>query len=69
MTPQIRYELSIGEGGEKARLLVDCKALYGAGLTDDDILSATDEVSDMVMESMTSEYSVDEPGMIRLIVG
>ena len=57
------------EGGEKARLLVDCKELYRTGMTDDEILAATDEVSDMVMENMTSEYSIDEPGLIRLAIG
>ena len=67
--PKIAYDLSIGEGGEKARLLVDCKELYRAGMTDDEILAATDEVSDMVMENMTSEYSIDEPGLIRLAIG
>ena len=67
--PEIRYDLSIGEGGEKARLLVDCKALYAAGVTDDDIVAAADEVSEMVLQSMTSEYSIDEPGLVRLVIG
>ena len=58
--PAIVHSLSIGEGGEKARLLVDCRALYSAGVTDDDILASADEVSDLLMGSMTSECSVDD---------
>ena len=67
--PAIVYNLSIGEGGEQASLLVDCRTLYSAGVTDDDILASADEVSDILMGSMTSEYSVDEPGLIRLAIG
>ena len=67
--PEISYDLSIGEGGDKAQLLIDCKSIYRAGATDDEIIAAADEVSDRVLENMTSEYSVDEPGLIRLAIG
>ena len=67
--PQISYNLSIGEGGERAHLTIDCKALYAAGMTDDDILAFSDEVSGMVLEGMTSEFSIDEPGLISLTIG
>ena len=67
--PKIRYDLSIGEGGGKAHLLIDFKAMRDAGGTDDEIVAATDEVSERVLDSMTSEYSVDEPGLLRLAIG
>ena len=66
--PEVAYELSIGEGGDKALLVVDCRKLLRFGVTDAEMLAASDDVSSRVLRSMTADYSVEQPGVLHLTI-
>ena len=67
--PHILYELSVGEGDDKADLRIDVRELLASGVSSDDVDSLGDEVTKRVLESTVTQYSVDEPGVLHLVVG
>ena len=60
--PDISLELSIGEGGDRAELAVDCRSLVAAGLDREDVEAAADDVSQHVLGNLTTDHSLEEPG-------
>lgn len=66
--PSITFELSIGEGGDRAELTVDCRSLVAAGLSYEDIEATTDEVSQHVLGNLTTGHSLEEPGLFSLVI-
>jgi len=66
--PHINYELSIGEGGNEADLLVGLSKLTACGVNADEVTEADDDVSKQVLESTISRQYVDESGMLHLII-
>ena len=67
--PRIAYELSIGEGGEQANLRVDLRELVASGVSGDEIESHADDVTKQVLGGTISQQSMDESGMLRLVIG
>lgn len=66
--PQIGYELSIAEGGEEADLIVDLRELTAAGVIDNEIATAADDVSRQILDNTISRQYVDDSGMTHLII-
>ncbi len=66
--PGIRYELSVGEGGKEAQLLVDFTALVASGLDVERISSYYDDVSELILGNIVSDYSMDKPGIIQMTI-
>ena len=67
--PRIAYELSVGEGGEEADLLVDLRELASAGVSGNELAAAIDDVSRQILESVTSRQYVDDSGALHLVIG
>ena len=66
--PCISYELSIGEGEERAHLRIDSQKLLAAGISDDEIKSFGDEVTERVLGGAISQDSMDDPGVMHLVI-
>ena len=67
--PHIVYELSAGEGREEARLLVDVRKLVAAGIGNDDIDAAVDDMTRQILENTIMRQYSDGPGLLRLAIG
>ena len=67
--PNITYEFSVGEGGEEADLLVDCRSLTSAGAGLGKISEVMDEVSRQVLGNLIKKRREDGPGMQHFIIG
>ncbi|MBQ9041370.1 MAG: amino acid ABC transporter ATP-binding protein [Eggerthellaceae bacterium] len=67
--PHIAYELSVGEGGEEADLLVDLRKLAAAGISDDEFATAIDDVSKQILESVIARQYTDSAGAFHLVIG
>jgi polar amino acid transport system ATP-binding protein len=63
--PGIRYMLSVGEGEKKAHLSIDFSKLSAAGIGNEDILGAGDDLSSSIVENITSGYTLAEPGLFH----
>lgn len=66
--PQIRYELSVGEGGKEASLLIDIDKLAAAGVSADELNAAADDMSRQILENIISRQSVDDSGKLHLVI-
>lgn len=66
--PHILYELSAGEGSEEADLLIDLRELIAAGVGDDEVMAAIDDVTMQILQNMISRQYVDDSGMLHLII-
>ena len=67
--PRIECVISVAEGGEKARLEVDCRALVDAGVDLRGVWEYSDEISSTLLRQILSGQSVDENGFISCTVG
>lgn len=67
--PQIKYTISIGEGGEKASFTVDCRTLRTAGLNLHSIRNISDEISSLLLSQLLTEQSISEPGVLTCTIG
>jgi len=66
--PNISCELSVGEGRNTALLSFDFRTLVDSGISSDEIMAASDDVSDMVLGNMVSDYFMAEPGLLRMTI-
>ncbi|MDO4798569.1 MAG: amino acid ABC transporter ATP-binding protein [Coriobacteriales bacterium] len=64
----IKLTLSIAEGGEQAQLEVDYSRYAAAGITWEEILACSDEISSALIDRMTSNQSVGT-GVLRCTIG
>ena len=67
--PHIVYELSVGEGSEQADLLLHSQKLAAAGVTEDEMNAAVDDMSKQILENIVSRQYVDETGASHLVIG
>ncbi len=67
--PHIFYELSVGEGGEEADLLVDLRKLEASGIRSDDINAIADDVSRRILENTIMQDYIDDSGRLHLVIG
>lgn len=67
--PELRFVLSIGEGGNQAQLEVDCSRLALAGVNIHAVQDASDDISSTILRNVTSELSVTEAGILRCAIG
>ena len=66
--PHVAYELSVGEGGEEADLIVDMPELIAAGVSVDEINSAADDVSRQILENVISRQYLDSSGALHVVI-
>ena len=66
--PQIAYELSIGEGGEEADLLINLQKLAESGISEKEVYAAADDVTRRILENTISRQYVDDSGAFHLII-
>ena len=66
--PHVAYELSVGEGGEEADLIVDMPELFAAGVSVDEINSAADDVSRQILENVISRQYLDSSGALHVVI-
>ena len=66
--PHITYELSVGEGGEEADLLVDLDEFTASGINVAEIPAAADDVSRQILENVIKREYADESGAIHLVI-
>ena len=64
--PHILYELSIGEGGDKADLRIDLQKLIDAGVSDDEVMSIGDEMTMQILRNTISQQYIDDSRMFHL---
>ena len=67
--PHIVYELSVGEGGEEADLLVNLQTFADSGIGSNEVSVVADEVSRQILGKMIQRHYVDDSGMLHLIIG
>ena len=67
--PHIVYELSVGEGEEKAELIIDLRKLSAFGITEDEVPLVADDLSRQILENLLVRQYVDNSGLIHLIIG
>jgi hypothetical protein len=66
--PDITYSLSVSEGGQEAHLEVDCHKLVEAGVVQENVLSAADEISMALVRHITSDEMSVENGILSCTV-
>ena len=66
--PHIAYELSVGEGGEEADLIVGMSELFAAGVNVDEINSAADDVTKQILENVISRQYLDSSGALHVVI-
>ena len=66
--PHIVYELSVGEGGEEADLIVSTPELFAAGVNADEINSVTDDVSRQILDNVISRQYLGSSGALHLVI-
>lgn len=67
--PHIVYELSAGEGSEEAHLAIDSRELTAAGVSNEEIYAAADDISKQILESVVTRHEVDASGVLHLAIG
>ena len=65
--PDFKLMLSVPEGGDRASLEIDITACVAAGIATKGIWSVEDEISAAMIQTMTSEQSV-EGGILRCVI-
>ena len=66
--PRIVYELSIGEGGEKASLNIDLRTLIASGISNDEVELLADDMTMQILKGTISQHDADETGMLHLLI-
>ena len=67
--PYIAYELSVGEGGEEADLLLDTHKLAASGISHDEVYTIADDISKQILKNVILRHYVDSSGMLHLVIG
>ena len=67
--PNIAYELSVGEGGEEADLLVDLRKLATSGIGEKEVTAVMDDISRQILENVIVRDYVDDSGAYHLVIG